>query len=427
MCDKTYSYENKFPLTSTMENKNTKKVNVLIVGMGHYSTGSTALSGVKTTDKDYGVLLPSVLELRHRGTVGNIFLVGRDGKKIPPLKKKVKAMAKQFEWDDTISYFPTTQTVDENSYREALRLLPKPGVVLIATPDATHKKIILDVIEAGFHFMVVKPVVTKMSDLRDIIHASKKKHVLGMVDYHKVYDEANLILKYDYEHHKYGDIQHIFSKMTQRRDMLTIFKNWAGSSGHNINHYLGSHYIHMVGYITGATPLSVRATSQYGVAKKIYKINTPDLIETQITWQAKNGTTFSSYHIAGWADPSETSGMTYQEIHLVGTNGHIESDQRFRGFETVLAGEGQRIINPYFFNLDTSFIGSTALDGKYGFKSVQMFVEAALAVENGANPAIFDSNLPTIRDSIYVTAILEAADKSLANKSSVVAVRVPAI
>lgn len=410
-----------------MKNNKSEQVHVLIIGMGHYSTGSTALSGTKETDKDYGVLLPSVLELRRRGIVGDVCLAGRDGKKIPPVKKKAQDMANKFGWDGTISYFPSSQGVDEHSYRHALKSLQKPGVVLIATPDATHKQIMLDVIEAGFHFMVVKPAVTTMNDLRAVIRAAEKKKVLGMVDYHKVYDEANLMLKYGYEHDTYGNLQHVYSKMTQRRDMLTIFKKWAGMGGHNINHYLGSHYIHMTGYITGAIPRSVRATSQDGIAKSVYKFNTPDLIETQIEWEAKNGTLFSSYHIAGWADPSETSGMTYQEMHLIGTKGHIESDQRFRGFETVLVGEGQRIINPYFFNLNSSFVGSGPLDGKYGFKSVRTFIEAALAVENGVNPKSFDSNLPTIRDSIYVTAILEAADKSLANKSSVVTIRIPTI
>jgi len=40
--------------------------------------------------------------------------------------------------------------------------------------------------------------------------------------------------------------------------------------------------------------------------------------------------------------------MTYQEMHIIGTKGHVESDQRFRGFETTLVDEGYRIINPYF-------------------------------------------------------------------------------
>jgi len=43
----------------------------------------------------------------------------------------------------------------------------------------------------------------------------------------------------------------------------------------------------MVGFITEAVPLSVRATAQYGIAKKEYGIDTPDLIETQIEWLTK--------------------------------------------------------------------------------------------------------------------------------------------
>jgi len=121
--------------------------------------------------------------------------------------------------------FPKIKAVDENAYKKALAQLPKPGAVLIAVPDFLHKQMVIDSIKRGFHFMVVKPIVTKLKDLYDIINLMKKQKVLGLVDYHKVYDETNLILKDDYKNGRYGDIQHIFVKMTQRRDMLKILVN----------------------------------------------------------------------------------------------------------------------------------------------------------------------------------------------------------
>lgn len=189
-------------------------MHVLIIGAGHYSTGSTVLSGKTKTDKDFGVLLPSVLELRKQGLVGNVLLCGRDGRKISLVRQKIRRMAKQFDWDPTVEYFPVRRSVDPRAYREALKHLPKPGVVLIATPDGTHKEIILDCIKAGFHFVVVKPIVVRLKDLRDITRALRHAGVLGLVDYHKAYDEANLILKDEYESGKYGDLQHALSIMT---------------------------------------------------------------------------------------------------------------------------------------------------------------------------------------------------------------------
>lgn len=395
------------------------KLNVLIIGNGHYATGSTVLEGRKKTDKDFGVVLPSVLELRKQNFVNKIYLAARNGFKFPKLRKKLKFMNENFGWDTQIVLFPRINEKKNNAYIDALKSLPKPGAVIIVTPDNLHKKMILQSVKFKYHFLVVKPAVTKLKDWKEITEQQQKIGTLGLVDYHKVYDEANLILKEDYEKNKYGDIQHIFTKMTQRRDMLEIFNEWTNKDN-NINHYLGSHYIHLVGFITKATPLDVRATYQFGIAKKEYDIETPDLIETQITWKAKNKSKFTSYHVAGWADPSETAGMTYQEIHIIGTKGHIESDQRYRGFETTLCQKGQHIINPYFFNLNKGIDGKPDLESKYGFKSIKAFIKSALAVEKGTNIDCFEEILPTIKESKNVTAILEAADRSMRNKSSIV-------
>lgn len=204
--------------------------------------------------------------------------------------------------------------------------------------------------------------------------------------------------------------------------MLKIFGQWIGQHKHNVNHYLGSHYIHLVSFITGAQPLTVRATGQMGILQK-EGIDGYDLIETQIEWEAKNKTKFVSYHIAGWGDPSETASMTYQEIHLIGTQGHIESDQRFRGYESTLTGQGQQIINPYFFYLNPGIDGYLDLNSKYGFKSIKTFIQSAIAIENGRSLASFENGLPTLKNSLDVTAILEAADQSLNNQSKIIKIK----
>ena len=395
------------------------EINVLIIGNGHYSTGSNILEGKKETDKDCGVILPSVLELRRQGFINKIYLAARNGFKFQRLRKKLIFLNKTFGWNTNIILFPGDNEIKDDAYIDALKSLPKPRAVIIVTPDHLHKEMILKSIKFKYHFLVVKPAVTKLKDLEKIIEQQQKMGVLGLVDYHKVYDEANLILKEDYEKNKYGSIQHIFTKMTQRRDMLKIFSGWIGGEN-NVNHYLGSHYIHLVGFITKATPINVRATCQFGIAKKDYNIDTQDLIETQIVWKTKNGTEFTSYHIAGWADPSETAGMTYQEVCIIGTKGYVESDQRYRGFKTTLCQKGQNIINPYFFYLNKGLDGNPELEGKYGFKSIKTFIKSALAVENGHDINYFEGILPTIKESINVTTILEAADRSLQNNSCIV-------
>lgn len=397
-----------------------KKLSVLIIGNGHYTSGSTVVEGESETDKDFGVVLPAVFELHKQGLINKIFLAARQGSKFIKLKNKLKIMKNDFGWDVDIKLFPEDNRSDDFAYLKALNKVPKPAVAIIATPDHLHKKIILDVFKKDLHFLVVKPAVTSLNELDEVINAQAKFKKLGFVDYHKVYDDANLILKQNIEKNVYGKIQHIYTKMTQKRIMLDIFKNWIGKKKNNVNHYLGSHYIHLVGFITKAVPINVRAICQYGVAKKEYGIDTPDLIETQIIWQTKQKEQFTSYHIAGWGDPVETAGMTYQELHMITTSGHIESDQRFRGLEWTIENKGHTIINPYFFNLHKQLNGELDLGGEYGFKSIKNFIIAALEVENGGTIDKYEMNYPTIKESRHVTAILQAADESLEKASAII-------
>ena len=270
--------------------------------------------------------------------------------------------------------------------------------------------------------MVVKPAVTNLNDLYYLLDKLDSSPVLAMVDYHKVYDDANVMLKAEYQSGVYGNLQHFSSLITQRRDMLEIFgRSFNAENPPNINHYLGSHYIHMVGFITDAEPIDVRAISQMGVADKMLATDgVADIIETQIRWRDKSANIFTSYHISGWNDPSESESMTYQEIHLLCENGHIDSDQRYRGFRKVISGEGYSVPNPYFFNLNKG-PGGSSIDTKYGFLSVKTFLETCLDVHAGKiSLEELHGRLPTLRESESVTAILEAADRSLLNNSCVV-------
>lgn len=394
----------------------------MIIGSGHYSTGTTVLSGKKTTDKDHGVLLPSLLELQSKGIVSNISIAARDGTKLKGLKKKIRSMSDKNGWNDEISFYPKGDIVDEKAYIKAIEAMPRPLAVLIAVPDYLHRDIMSCCIKNNAPFMVVKPAVTRLNDLYYLLDKLNSSPVLAMVDYHKIYDDANIMLKDEYQSGVYGKIQHFSSLMTQRRDMLEIFgPSFNSEYPPNINHYLGSHYIHMVGYITDAEPIDVRAISQIGVADKILSTTgVADLIETQVRWRDKYGDIFTSYHISGWNDPSESESMTYQEIHMLCEKGHIDSDQRYRGVRKVLSGEGYSAPNPYFFNFNKG-PGGNSIDTKYGFLSVKTFIETCLDVNSGkVSLNELDDRLPTLSQSESVTAIIEAADLSLANDCCVV-------
>jgi len=391
-------------------------LNLILIGSGHYATGQTAVSGRKSTDKDYGVFLPSALNLRTKGLVGEIALCGRDGDKFALIRSKIEHWRISPGIDVSFNAYPRLGEVDTKAYVKALDEMPKPSAALIAVPDDKHVEVMLACVERNIPFLIVKPAVTCLDDFYRV-KAAMPEGLLGMVDYHKVYDEANLLLLDDISEGIYGKIHHVSSFMSQRRDMIEIYQRWLRENPSiNVNHYLGSHYIHMTGFLTGATPIDVRATQQFGFIQKHYKMDVADTIQTQIRWRLPNGDKFSSYHIVGWADPSQTESMTFQEMHLATENGHIFSDQRYRGTRKVLEQSGLQAPNPYFFNFSHNLLGSWNLDTKYGYQSVETFVQLVL----GGPLAMQGLYLPTYAESENVTAILEAADQSLQCNSGVI-------
>lgn len=393
-------------------------LNLVLIGTGHYATGYTPLSGKTTTDKDFGVLLPSALYLRTVGWVGKIALCGRDGNKFETILSKIKPWSADPGLDVSLETYPSQGVFDSQAYIKALDAMPRPCAAIIAVPDDMHKEVMLACAERDIPFLIVKPSVTRLDDFYQV-KSAMRDGLLGMVDYHKVYDEANLLLLDDITQGVYGRIHHVSSLMSQRRDMIEIYKRWLLANPEiNINHYLGSHYIHMTGFLTGAVPVDVRATQQFGFIRKHYGIDVADTIQTQIRWMAQDGYLFSSHHIAGWADPPQTESMTYQQMHLLTENGHVFSDQRFRGTRKVLVQDGLQAPNPYFFNFTRSLLGGWNLETKYGYQSVSAFVQSVLSEP----VAIKGLHLPTFDDSEHVTAILEAADTSLKLDSAVVGI-----
>jgi predicted dehydrogenase len=401
------------------------KLNVLIIGNGHYVSGLTPLGDALRSDKNHGVWLPCALALRHEGLVDRIVLSATDGDKLALAKGRAESLAARYGWDAALSTVPGEGQRDDQAYLRAIESIEKPAVAWIAVPDDLHATVMEACIRAGLPLLVVKPAVTRREELDRIAGLLDEHRGFGMVDYHKVYDEANLMLREAIRGGELGALQHVHSLQTQRRAMLGIYERWLRANpALNVNHYLGSHYIHLTHFMTGARPVDVRAIAHHGHAREKPGAPVADLITTQIRWKGTDGAPFTSYHVAGWADPDETTAMTYQRIEVIGSAGRITSDQRDRGFRRVVAGTGEEVPNPYFFRLTEGLGGSPDLSAQYGYRSVRTFLRRASEVLAGSrSPGDFDDTLPTIRQSAVTTTILETADRSLERDGEVVVVR----
>lgn len=391
------------------------KFNILVFGSGHYVSGQTVLTNKEETDKDLGIILPSLFTLRLDDSVGKIALYSRSRKKISSIRSKYKSSKILSHVDSSFDHIvaESNEISSSKNLQKAIQEINFSGAI-IALPDYLHKEALEFCIKNKIPTMVLKPVVTSLNDfyyLKDLM----PKDYLCMVDYHKVFDDANMIIESAIRNNEVGKVLAASSYMSQKIAMIDIYHDVISDKKLNINHYLGSHYIHLVGFMTMAQPLYVRATGQYGKIKEKFHIDAFDTMQTSVTWKNKDGSTFESYHHAGWNDSNNSSSMSYQELRINTSEGVIFSDQRNRGLEFVIGEKGSTITNPYFFSPIDSFNGGMNLDNKYGFIAIKKFIELL-------QPSQLTKHikLPLFEESERVTAIINAADLSIASKNSVV-------
>jgi predicted dehydrogenase len=386
-------------------------LNVIVLGTGHYVTGETVLKPETRTDKDQGVIFPSLLYLRKIGLVGEISIAGQSSAKLEKIASSLEHDTLVEGVDKSFRAFAGT-----NSIEEALGSCSGQTAVIIALPDHLHVDAMLRCLEESLPFLIVKPAVTKLNDFYKVLSKIPDDY-LALVDYHKVFDQANLIIRDTVHSGEIGDIQFVSSVMSQRESMLEIYGRWLSSdSPPNVNHYLGSHYIHLTSKLLGGVPTQVRATQQMGRASNIFGSHVADRIQSHVLWKRPDGAEAASFHSAGWIDSPFSASMTRQEIEVFGSKGSIKSDQGYRGIEVSTEVSPPSRPNPYFFGLNKSLFGAWNPTGLYGYQSITSFVSAALDQDS-----LTQHNwLPHLRDSEAVTAVLEAADLSLANGSSVI-------
>jgi len=289
---------------------------------------------------------------------------------------------------------------------------------IVALPDHLHYSFGKLLIENKIHCFFVKPLTPTLEESLDLVSLQRKNKVLGVVDFHKRYDEVNLIIK---DIITKGDIGLPLSatvEYSQKIEMPTIvFSDWIENS--NVFQYLGVHYVDMIYFLTSYKPEKAMAVGTYGILKE-KGINTYDSIHATIVWynnensEQKMVTQFST----SWIDPSTSSAMSDQKYTIIGTKGRIESNQKHRGVEVTTESEGIQSINPYFAKYLDNTSGGKTYSG-YDFKSISQFLTD---VNQVIEDIVFDNELyefrPTLEDTLPTSSVIDAVNKSLIDNSN---------
>lgn len=380
---------------------------LIIIGTGMY------VSGRKT--EGYGTILPSVIEYsRKYNNLTKITVVGTNVQRAIEAKNKFLELSHKTGVSLPISFMPE-KSDSKQSYKNIIENLNKSSCVIVAVPDHLHYEIIKFVIERGHHCLVVKPLTPTLNEGKKLIEIQKKYNAYGVVEFHKRWDRQNRMLRDEFQSGKFGNPLYTWTEYSQRKSIPSyVFKSWVLKN--NILQYLGVHYIDIIRFVTGASPRRVMAIGQKSWLKD-NNLDVYDSIQCILEWETRSNIKFTQTLLVNWIDPENTSAMSDQNIKFVGSKGRFEGDQKNRGVLSVTDNKKIEHINPDFCRSYQTNNDKMIWEG-YGVDSIKSFLNDVYQIINkGRTPKYFDDLRPTFAESLFSTAVIEAANISL-NSSS---------
>ncbi|KAK3359315.1 hypothetical protein B0T25DRAFT_94190 [Lasiosphaeria hispida] len=395
-------------------------LNVLMVGTGEYTTGFVG-TGASGSDKKVGVVGLSMFDLRRRGKVGKLGMVGVNGTKFPAIRDHLHTNISLAynSLDTSFESFPADGVKDPDAFKAAIDTLSAGDAVTIFTPDTTHYPIALYAVERGIHVMITKPAVKLLEHHLALLKAADRHGVYVYVEHHKRYDPAYSDARFRAQ--KLGDFNYFYSYMSQPKSQLETFKAWAGVDS-DISYYLNSHHVDICDSMVsqlGYVPVKISASASKGVATSLgCNEATEDTISLLVHWENSDDPSkhATGVYTASWTAPQRAGVHSNQYFHYLARDGEIRIDQAKRGYDVADDSAGQLMwYNPFYMRYapdeDGNFNGQTG----YGYVSMEKFVDGCRAVNSGSlKPKDLDAKgLPTLRNTIATTAILEAGRRSI--------------
>ncbi|KAK3299418.1 uncharacterized protein B0H64DRAFT_99893 [Chaetomium fimeti] len=397
-----------------------KTLNVLMVGTGEYTTGFVG-GGASGSDKKVGVVGLTLFDLRRRGKVGELSMVGVNGTKYPAIREHLQKNITQAynNLDTSFKSYPADDAKDPDAYKAAIDALSPGDAITIFTPDTTHYPIALYAIERGVHVMITKPAVKLLEHHLALLDAAEKRGVYVYIEHHKRFDPAYWDAKA--RALKLGDFNYFYSYMSQPKFQLETFKAWAGIDS-DISYYLNSHHVDICDSMVsqlGYVPTKVSASASKGVAVSLgCHESTEDTISLLVHWEKKDDPSkrATGVYTASWTAPQKAGVHSNQYFHYLAKDGEITINQAKRGYDVADDSAGQLVwYNPFYMRYAPDEDGNFNGQSGYGYVSFEKFVDGCRAVNaRELKPADLDAKgLPTLRNTIATTAILEAGRRSI--------------
>lgn len=282
-------------------------------------------------------------------------------------------------------------------YKDIDKFLAHPELeaVSIVTPDFTHTDIVCAALEAGKHVLVEKPLAMTVAECEKILKVRDANQAILMVNYANRWKTPFIHVRNMVESGELGDLLMMNLRLNDTLFVPTKMLSWAAKS--NPLHFLGSHIIDLVHWISQAEINRVYSVSRSVVLKEM-GINTPDFFQSMLELSSGG----SVYMENCWIVSENAPSVFEFKAEFVGSKGTVFVDVSHH-----------RMIEKYTLS-DASMpdVGERYdLRGKpMGHTSIEHFIDC---VRNNTSPFVNGE------DGLKSVKIVEALEKSAQLKQPV--------
>lgn len=210
--------------------------------------------------------------------------------------------------------YPNTRKTTD--YKEILAD-PKIDAVVVATPMSTHFRLGSEVLEAGKHLFLEKPMATTSEDCRKLVGLAESKNLQIMVGHTFIYTAAVRKIKQLMESGELGDIHYV----NIERVNLGLFQKDA-----NVVWDLAPHDVAMLNYLFDAEPIKVNTTGHCYVQKEL---GIEDVAFITLEYP---GGRLVNIHVS-WLDPNKIRKCTFVGSRKMLVYDDVHPSEKIRVFD----------------------------------------------------------------------------------------------
>jgi predicted dehydrogenase len=201
-------------------------------------------------------------------------------------------------------------------YDNLAEALPHFDAAVLATPPLTHLPLATQLIAAGKHVMVEKPLATTASDARKMIAAAEQAGVVLMVGHTFEYHAAVWKLRELLDQAHLGDLYYIDAA----RLNLGLYQ-----SDVNVIDDLAPHDISIVNYILGRPPVAVQSWGSRNAHRQFEDV-------AFIRLKYANPEVVANLHVS-WLDPCKVRRVTVVGSRKMAVYNDLATEERIRIYD----------------------------------------------------------------------------------------------